>query len=379
MRPELIRQRDPVGDQVLPGPHRRSEHDRGRGVGDERAQPGPVGAQRVSEHEGVEPIVLVPGRATATAQAVDLVGADHHNGEPGLKEGVDDLAVAAFDRDLADPGAAQPAHELAQPSAGGVDEELLGDPAPVVDDSHSVIRGGPVQAGGDITGRELRQNRRCRWRGGGAGRGGGHVVLLQLSRAPVGRVLDRGSRIAHCSALLWRSALVDGPRDPGDHQVPRSKGGRRRSASAYQGGDPVAPRVHRRQRTPPTNAKGGPVSDPGDTPTSRSRRWWRATAARRTGHVVRAQQIAVGPPAVRPHVWIDRVRWSRCGAPTWSEPVETAPNGVQLLHLDLRRVCFRRSTGLPGHAGGQGVERSSVIVDQFPDLQEWRGSVWCES
>lgn len=30
----------------------------------------------------------------------------------------------------------------------------------------------------------------------------------------------------------------------------------------------------------------------------------------------------------------------------------TAPNSVQLLHPDLRRVCFRRSVGLPGHAVG---------------------------
>jgi len=60
----------------------------------------------VCQHERVEPVVLVPGRAVTAAQVVDLVGADHHDGESGVEEDVDDLAVAAFDRDLADAGAA---------------------------------------------------------------------------------------------------------------------------------------------------------------------------------------------------------------------------------------------------------------------------------
>ncbi len=77
--------------------------------------------------------------------------------------------------------------------------------------------------------------------------------------APVGRVLGRGSRIAHCSALTLalspcrRSAR---PRCPPGPAFLRADVG---FASAYQGGNPVAPRVHRRQRTPPTPAKGGPV------------------------------------------------------------------------------------------------------------------------
>ena len=44
-----------------------------RGSGE---QPGAVGAQGVGQHERVEPVVLVPGRAVAAAQVVDLVGAD---------------------------------------------------------------------------------------------------------------------------------------------------------------------------------------------------------------------------------------------------------------------------------------------------------------
>lgn len=44
--------------------------------------------------------------AVAAAHVVHLIGADHHDGEAGVEEGVDDLAVAAFDRDLTDAGAA---------------------------------------------------------------------------------------------------------------------------------------------------------------------------------------------------------------------------------------------------------------------------------
>jgi hypothetical protein len=124
VRAELVGQPDPVGEQVLAGPDRGAQLHRGGGVGDERAQPGAVGAQRVSQHERVEPVVLVPGRSVAAAQVVNLVGADHYNSEPCFEEGVDDLTVAALDRHLTRAGAAQPAHELARPGAGGVDEEI---------------------------------------------------------------------------------------------------------------------------------------------------------------------------------------------------------------------------------------------------------------
>jgi hypothetical protein len=202
----LVGQPDPVGEEVLAGPDRGAQLHGGRRVGDERAEAGAVGAQGVGQDERVEPVVLVPGRAVAAAEVVDLVGADHHDGEALGEEGVDDLSVAAFDRDFADAGAAQPADELAQPGAGGVDEELLEDGALVVHDGDGVVGvvgGGPVQAGGDVAGRGLRQNGRGRCRGGGAGWGGRHVVLRWCGRrrARGKGVLGHGSRIAHCSAL----------------------------------------------------------------------------------------------------------------------------------------------------------------------------------
>jgi hypothetical protein len=106
----------------------------------------------------------VPGGAVAAAPVVGLVGVDHHDGEPGFEEGVDNLAVAAFDGHLIHAGEAQPAHQLAQPAPGGVDEELLGDGARVVHDRDSVIGGGPVQTSRDIGGWGFRHGDRNRWR-----------------------------------------------------------------------------------------------------------------------------------------------------------------------------------------------------------------------
>ena len=107
VRAELVGRGDTVVDQVLAGAAGAAQRDGGVGVGYQRPQPGPVGAQGVGEHEGVEPVVLVAGRAVAAAQVLDLVRGDHHHGQPGVEQGVDDGAVGAFDGDLADAVAAQ--------------------------------------------------------------------------------------------------------------------------------------------------------------------------------------------------------------------------------------------------------------------------------
>lgn len=158
---ELVGQPDPVGEQVLPGSHHQAEHDRGRGVGDQRTETGAVGAQGVGEDEGVEPVVLVPGSAVAAAQAVDLVGADHHDRHAGAQECVDNLSVAAFDGHLPDAGAVESGARARAARTGRVDGELLGDGAFAVHDGDGVVGGGPVQTSGDVTGRGLRQS----WRG----------------------------------------------------------------------------------------------------------------------------------------------------------------------------------------------------------------------
>ena len=118
VRAQLVGHGDPVGDEVFAGAAGLAQGDGGRGVGQQRVQPGSVGAQGVGEHEGVEPVVLVAGRAVAAAQVLDLVGADHHDRDTGVEQGVHDRPVRAFDRDLPHAGACEHGEQLAQ--SGGV-------------------------------------------------------------------------------------------------------------------------------------------------------------------------------------------------------------------------------------------------------------------
>src|SRR5271170_3490119 len=94
---ELVRGRDPVADEVLTSPAGAAQADRGRAVGDQRCQPGAVGAQGVGQDERVEPVVLVAGRAVPAAQVLDLVRADHHDGDPRAEQGIDDRPVGSLD------------------------------------------------------------------------------------------------------------------------------------------------------------------------------------------------------------------------------------------------------------------------------------------
>jgi hypothetical protein len=57
---QLVSQADTVADQVLAGAACAAQRDGRRAVRGQRAQPGTVGAQSVSEHERVEAVVLVP-------------------------------------------------------------------------------------------------------------------------------------------------------------------------------------------------------------------------------------------------------------------------------------------------------------------------------
>jgi hypothetical protein len=57
-----------------------------------------VGAQHVSEHEGVEPVALVAGLPVAEPQVADLVRCDHEHHDPASSSASTTRLVGSFDR-----------------------------------------------------------------------------------------------------------------------------------------------------------------------------------------------------------------------------------------------------------------------------------------
>ena len=104
---QLVGNCHPMTDQVFAGPAGRAQRRGGGAVGDQRTQSGPVGAQRIGEHKGVEPVVFVAGRAVAAPQVFQLVGADHHHRDTRVQQGVDHRPVGAFDGHFGGSGARQ--------------------------------------------------------------------------------------------------------------------------------------------------------------------------------------------------------------------------------------------------------------------------------
>ena len=212
--------------------------------GDQGPQPGPVGAQRVGQHERVEPVVLVAGRAVPAAQVLDLVRADHHHGDPGGEQRVDDRAVGSFDGDLADPGAGQ------QRAAGKQPGLVVRDREPHVDltsagvhHRHRVIVAGPVDAGGDGVDGFFGQDVCGRL----------HVSLLAAS--PSGEAPSFRCRDVAAGSLTDRRSMalspVDGRHVPGNRRVPRNSSwtSMRQALVAVTGGTSGASAIHPRSPT----------------------------------------------------------------------------------------------------------------------------------
>ena len=120
--------------QVLAGATQRPQRSGVVVVLAQRPPPMPVGAQRVREHVGVQPVVLIPGRAIPAAQGLDLPARDHEHRKLGPEKHLHHRAVAAFDGHVLHTGSSQPPHHLLQRAV------VMGDVEPV---NHRPVRHRP--------------------------------------------------------------------------------------------------------------------------------------------------------------------------------------------------------------------------------------------
>ena len=155
---ELVGEGDPVGDEVLAGPAGATQGEGGVAVGGQRNEPGPVGAEGVGEDERVESVILAARGAVAAAQILQLVRRDHHHGDPGLEQAIDDRAVGSLDRHFRHAAPLEDGEQVAQPGGGMFHGGPVKLAAAVVHDRHGMIIAGPVDTGGQVVGRLVGQS-----------------------------------------------------------------------------------------------------------------------------------------------------------------------------------------------------------------------------
>jgi hypothetical protein len=172
----------------------------------------PAGAGLVVEVRG--PRIDVAGVGPSAREAEEDVGVDvlaEQGGDVGLttttvspvSRRVSTTWPSPLDGHLTHSGEAQPAHQLAQPGPGGVDEVTVPLLFTIATALSTVAQSGPpVTSPGGYSGREVAIDVAV---AGEVGEGGMSFGMSSFGEAvagaPVGRVLGRDSRIAHCSAL----------------------------------------------------------------------------------------------------------------------------------------------------------------------------------
>ena len=211
---QLVGQRDAVSDEVFAGSAGGAQRGGGRGVGDQGPQPGAVGAQGIGQHEGVESVVFVAGRAVAASQVFELVGTDHHHRDLGGQQRVDQRAVGAFDGHLVDPTAIEQAQQRPQSCSVVFDGASVDFASSGIDDRDRMITASPVDSAGHAVDGFRRQ---YRW---------GILHHSLLAASPSGEAPKLRCRGAAAGSLTVRrsEALspVDGRHTPGNRRVPQN-------------------------------------------------------------------------------------------------------------------------------------------------------------
>ena len=146
-RQELVVDRDPMIDQVVPGADQHPKSDGLGAVGLHNRPATRVGAQCVGQDVGVEAVVLVACRSVSGAQGLHLPGGDDHDLEALAEQVLDDRAVAALDADPADATSGQQRGDLGQTRSRVRDSDLFDAPPAIIDDAQGVVLPGPVDPG----------------------------------------------------------------------------------------------------------------------------------------------------------------------------------------------------------------------------------------
>ena len=158
MRTQLVGHCHPMNDQVFAGPAGRTQRRSRRTVGDQGAQSGPVGAQRIGKHKGVEPVVFVARRAVTATQILELVGTDHHHGDARIQQRVDQWSVGAFDGHFTGFGAREHRQQFSQTCRAVLDGAAVHLTTLCVDDGYRVIVTSPIDSACESVGRLGRQH-----------------------------------------------------------------------------------------------------------------------------------------------------------------------------------------------------------------------------
>jgi hypothetical protein len=152
-----------VGDEVFAGAAQLPQGEGGIGVTQQRGQPAPVGAHRVGQHVGVEPVVLVARRAITPPQGFDLRRGYDVDGDASGPQRVDDRPVRALNAHSLDLAAGEQSHHAGDTRLRMRDGDPLYRLAVAVHHAHGVVGLRPVDARGQrwCLGGDVGQTHNC--------------------------------------------------------------------------------------------------------------------------------------------------------------------------------------------------------------------------
>ncbi len=148
-RPELVRDRHPLGHQVVAGADDSTQSPDLVGRRPQPSETVSIGAQHVGEDVGIARVALAASGPVARSARLQRVRVDRHDGVSGIDERIHHEATGTLDGDgelsgRRNPG--EPAKEPTQPLCSVLHIELRDDGALLVDDAGGMLSTTPVES-----------------------------------------------------------------------------------------------------------------------------------------------------------------------------------------------------------------------------------------